>query len=299
MFTLKSKVALLKKLLFLKEVIDNGQIQSAAEKNGLRHSNLSKSISELEEEMHTTLLHRSPKGIEPTGTAQQLYEDIENISEYLDKIRETFINKGEMAGYITIFVGIGFIGNYLLKELSFFYAQHPKIRLDILMKKNINISKTDVAIVTESYTPRPKGKILLKIKSDMHLFSSDTYIKKHGKPKDINDMLQNYDLCMPLPYLNNQACHFISKKAKHLNTTADSEMVIFNLIQSGDGIALLHDWTSIAACNLICLDYLNFKIEHNFLIICNPAVEKTLKINALIGFLKNMCEKNNIKYTEY
>lgn len=299
MSTLKSKVALLKKLLSLKEVIDSGQIQTAAEKNGLRHSNLSKAISELEEEMHTVLLHRSPKGIEPTSASRLLYEDINNILKILDNIKNSFSDKEEMMGYITVFVGTGFIGNYLLKQLSFFYAQYPKIRLDIMTDKRINASKTDIAIITENYTPMPKGKILLRIKSDLHFFTTQEYVQKHGEPKDLNDMLKNYDLCMPLPYLNKPPCNFILKKAKHLNTTSDSEMIIFNLIQSGEGITLLHDWTAWISPNLIRLDYLDFKIEHDFLIIANPAVENTSKVKALIFFLKNLCDQNKLKYTEY
>ena len=47
--TIKTKIAFLRELLALKEVIDLGQIQAAAERNGFKHSNMSKMIADLEE----------------------------------------------------------------------------------------------------------------------------------------------------------------------------------------------------------------------------------------------------------
>lgn len=51
MATIKTRVTLLKELLALKEVIDTGQIQVAANKNGIKHSNMSKLISDLETQL--------------------------------------------------------------------------------------------------------------------------------------------------------------------------------------------------------------------------------------------------------
>ena len=57
--TIKTKISLLRELLALKQVIDLGQIQVAADRNGIKHSNLSKLITDLEERFKTILLIRS------------------------------------------------------------------------------------------------------------------------------------------------------------------------------------------------------------------------------------------------
>ena len=59
MATIKTKLALLKELLALKEVIDLGQIHAAADRNGIKHSNMSKMISDLEARFKAPLLIRS------------------------------------------------------------------------------------------------------------------------------------------------------------------------------------------------------------------------------------------------
>ena len=85
--TIKTKIAFLRELLALKEVIDLGQIQAAAERNGFKHSNMSKMISDLEARFKTRLLIRSSAGSIPTNTTRQLYADIENISNALDNVK--------------------------------------------------------------------------------------------------------------------------------------------------------------------------------------------------------------------
>ena len=68
--TIKSKITLLKELLALKEVVDLGQIQAAAERNGIKHSNMSKMISYLEERFKSIFLIRGPIGCFPTNATR-------------------------------------------------------------------------------------------------------------------------------------------------------------------------------------------------------------------------------------
>ena len=62
MSTLKSKTLLLKELLALKEVVDKGSIQIAANENGIKNSNLSQLIKDLEDRFNTKLINRNFDG---------------------------------------------------------------------------------------------------------------------------------------------------------------------------------------------------------------------------------------------
>ena len=57
--TIKTKVSLLRELLVLKEVIDAGQIQVAADRNGIKYSNLLKMITGLALEQITKELNET------------------------------------------------------------------------------------------------------------------------------------------------------------------------------------------------------------------------------------------------
>ncbi len=296
MATFKSRLSFLRDLLALKEVIDAGRIQGAARRNGIKQSNLSKIITDLESSMNTTLLQRSPKGVEPTNTARLLYTDIDNIVKSLDRISKMFEAAEDLAGYVTVYVSDGFLGNGLLKELSLFYARHLKIRLDIVTNAKVNPPDIDFAIVSDLSFPM-KGKMVFKTESKMSLYASKSYLDKHGVPRDMADLVQNFDICVQQRHLDDPSCRLILKKAKHLNTTSDSEAVVFSLIRSGDGIALLHDWDAARNPELTRLN-LDFGLTRPFYGVCNTASEKTPKIQALIQHLKNMSEDGRLNQIE-
>ena len=143
-----------------------------------------------------------------------------------------------------------------------------------------------MAIVDDLSSP-VKGKILFKSTGKQHLYASRSYLEKRGAPKDMNDLLQNFDLCVQQRHLNEPECQTILKKAKHLNTTSDAESVVLGLVLSGDGITVLHDWRARYLADLVRLD-LPFELTHTYFGVCNAAVEKTLKIQAMLHYLKSL-----------
>lgn len=155
MATFKANLSFLRELFALKEVMDAGQIQGAARRNGIKQSNLSKIISDLETELNTPLLNRSPKGVEPTNTARLLYTDIESIVKSLDKISAEFSDAEELTGCVTVFVEDGFLGSRLLKEISLFYAMYLNIRLSVWISLQTNTSVCRMLIWRFSAIFRP------------------------------------------------------------------------------------------------------------------------------------------------
>ena len=86
MSTLKTKMILLKELLALREVVDKGSIQIAANENGMKNSNMSQLVKDLEDRFNTKLINRGFDGSLPTNSAQIIYNDICAIEELLNKI---------------------------------------------------------------------------------------------------------------------------------------------------------------------------------------------------------------------
>lgn len=68
----KTKFAILKNLLYLKEVVEAGSISAAANKNGIKASNLSKVIKECESFFQKVLFSRTAHGVSPTQDALDL-----------------------------------------------------------------------------------------------------------------------------------------------------------------------------------------------------------------------------------
>lgn len=295
MATIKTKASLLRELLVLKEVVDIGQIYAAAERNGMKHSNMSKMLTDLESRFAAKFLMRSSAGCVPTNMARQIYSDIEQISDILDSILDNLNGPEELTGCISIWTEEGFVGSGLLTELSKLYSKYPKMRLDILTSRHTNMSNPDITIVDARSLQKIPGKTLFKFKTRAKFYTSPEYINKRGLPKDMDDMLENFDLCIRQQFLQFPECNFLLKRAKRLNTTADSASIIYQLVYEGDGIALMPEWCTNTNQRLIEVPNIDFCYEYQLTGIVNPLKLKSQKIHAFLQFFYEFCKEHNIE----
>lgn len=299
MSTLKSKLILLKELLALKEVVDKGSIQIAACENGIKNSNLSQLIKNLEDRFDTKLINRSFDGSQPTNSAQIIYNDICAIEGLLNKITETFVDLDALSGSMSVWTEEGLFGSYILKDLSEFYAKYPKIRLELLMRKEPDVSNMDILIIKPKLHPNVHGTVLFKFKTHLKFYSSKKYLAEHGMPKNINDLLENHDLCMVKRYLNLPEYQSIIKRARHLNTTSDSLALIYRLVNDGDGITVLPSWFHESSENLVCLQDLDFEYEMETQCICRTEIAESPKVSAFVNFFIDFCTGHNVPIDIY
>lgn len=299
MSTLKAKILLLKELLALKEVVDKGSIQVAACENGIKNSNLSQLIKNLEERFNSKLINRNFDGSQPTNSAQLIYNDICIIEETLNKISEKFLDIDALSGSMSVWTEEGLFGSFIMKDLSEFYAKYPKIRLELLMRKEPNISDMDILIIKPKLHPNIHGTILFKFKTHLKFYASKKYLDIHGAPQNINDLLENHDLCMVNRYMNLPEYQSIIKRAKHLNTTSDSLALIYRLVRDGDGITVFPSWFEESDKNLICIKDLDFEYEMETQCICRTEISESPKVLAFVNFFIDFCKGHNVPIDIY
>jgi DNA-binding transcriptional LysR family regulator len=299
MSTLKKKIILLKELLALKEVVDKGSIQIAAGENGIKNSNLSQLIKSLEERFHTKLINRNFDGSQPTNSTQLIYNDILNIEELLNKISENFVDVNALSGSMSVWTEEGLFGSFIMKDLSEFYAKYPKIRLELLMRKEPDIDNMDILIVKPKLHPDIHGTVLFKFKTHLKFYTSKKYLETHGVPKNINDLLEKHDLCMVIRYMNLPEVQSIIKRAKHLNTTSDSLALIYRLVNDGDGITVFPSWFEESSKNLVCLKNLDFEYEMETQCVCRTEIAESPKVRAFVNFFIDFCTGHEVPIDIY
>ena len=299
MSTLKTKIILLKELLALKEVVDKGSIQIAAGENGIKNSNLSQLIKDLEDRFDTKLINRNFDGSQPTNSAKLIYNDICAIEELLNKISENFVDIDALSGSMSVWTEEGLFGSFMLKDLSEFYAKYPKIRLELLMKQNPDVSNTDILIVNSKVHPNIRGTVLFKFKAHKKFYASKKYLETRGVPKNLADLLENHDLCMLNRYMNLPEFQNIMKHAKHLNTTSDSLALMYRLVNDGDGITVFPQWFEESSKNLVCLKDLDFKYETEMQCICRTEIAESPKVKAFVNFFIDFCTGHNVPIDIY
>jgi len=299
MSTLKTKALLLKELLALKEVIDKGSIQIAAGENGIKNSNMSALIKDLEDRFDTKLINRGFDGSQPTKSAQLIYNDICAIEDLVNKISENFLDVNALSGSMSVWTEEGLFGSFIMKDLAEFYAKYPKIRLELLMRKEPNISNMDILIIKPKLHPNVHGTVLFKFKTHLKFYSSKKYLESRGVPKNINDLLENHDLCMVNRYMNLPEYQSIIKRAKHLNTTSDSLALIYRLVNDGDGITVFPSWFEESSEKLVCIKDLDFEYEMETQCICRTEIAESPKVRAFVNFFIDFCNGHDVPIDIY
>ncbi|MBS7386843.1 MAG: LysR family transcriptional regulator, partial [Alphaproteobacteria bacterium] len=240
------------------------------------------------------LINRNFDGSQPTNSTQIIYNDICTIEELLNKILDTFIDPDDLSGYMSVWAEEGLFGSFFMKDLSEFYAKYPKIRLELLMRKEPDINNMDILIIKPTVHPNILGTLLFKFKTRLQFYTSQKYLSANGMPKNMNDLLENHNLCLVDRYINLQEFRNIIKRAKHLNTTSDSLALISRLVNEGDGITILPSWFKETHTNLICLDELDFNYETEIQCICRNQIAETPKVRAFVNFFTNLCSCHNM-----
>jgi DNA-binding transcriptional LysR family regulator len=123
-------------------VVEEGTIAAAAERSHIAAAAVSKRISELEAALHTQLLTRTNKGVEPTAAGIALLNRARLVLHELD---ETYLQMREYAsgvrGHVRVFANISAITQFLPGEIKSFLDQHPQVQVELSERVSLVITK--------------------------------------------------------------------------------------------------------------------------------------------------------------
>lgn len=137
-------------------VLEEGTISQAAQREHIAAAAVSRRIAELEQQLGTSLLRRTNKGVSPTQAGLELLYRARSI---LNSVQDTKAHiqgysQGQQ-GYIHVLANISAISQNLPQLLSDFMRLHPSVRLKIEEKNSLTIvydiekSHADIGIYTE------------------------------------------------------------------------------------------------------------------------------------------------------
>lgn len=113
-------------------IVEEGSIAKAATRIHLAPSAVSKRIAELEGHLHTQLLIRNNRGIEPTFAGRTLIRHARNVLRGLDElVTEIREFSSGARGRVRLFANISSITQFLPHDLKSFLTQHPSIDIDL------------------------------------------------------------------------------------------------------------------------------------------------------------------------
>ncbi len=282
------KTILLRKILSFDAVAKEGNITAAAEKNGMKQSNISNYISDLEKKIGAKLFERVDRRMMLTEAGKKIYEIGCAIEKGICKVDNYSLQDTTVSGAIRLWTSDGLAAGYLSSCLPGFYSQYPDVKIEIICSINAPdvLYDADLAVVYEE-PKHPDAVILFKHNLKFGLFASMEYLSRFGYPRDISDIQENHRLCARSNYKEvwNEWRIFVDG-CQNVAAETNSSSMLMQLTKDGIGIALHPLSVGKREKDLVCLEKIKFGVSHPFWIISHRDVKDLKKIRALIDYIK-------------
>ena len=227
----------------------------AARALGLPKSNVSRSVTRLEELLGTRLFHRSTREVTLTAAGVALSQRARDIIERAAEAQD-FI--GSLAhgprGSIRVNAGIGFGLNVLGPELARFLQRYPNVdvALDLESRSADLVSRAiDVAV---RMGPLPDSSLITVRLGSMrrYLCAAPTYLEQRGIPNSV-DALKDHDI-IEMPGSEGRPREWVFNRgdeqariARHPRVRVNEALTIHRLVQSGAGLGIVSGYLSTPA----------------------------------------------------
>lgn len=285
---IKSKSVLIRNLLCFMEAAKHGTVSAAADANGMKQSNFSNCIKDLEGQFNCELFNRIYNGVSLTENGREFFKiacDLENV---LFKIENFSTTVHKVSGDVRLWISEGLGATYLSSCLPEFLIQYPDVHIEIYCSIDSPkiVQEADMAIVYEK--PKQNDAVIISENSlKFGLFASVSYLSKYGIPKSLEDLMENHKICDRDNFVNVwPEWNELINGSKHIVTTTNSSSMLMRLTKDGIGIGLHPLGIAKKEKDLIHLSRIGCDLEHPFWIISHAASKDIPKIRALIDYIK-------------
>lgn len=226
-------------------VTETGSFTKAAKSMGYTQSAVSQMIKTLEEELDTTLIRRSKKGIELSPDGEEFLPYIKNI---YNAHRELMEKRNEMKGLAGGVIRIGTLAsistNWLPMLMKEFREKYPSVHFDLKQGEYTNISgwikegSVDMGFVNpdaaQGLTTVPlKRDEMLAVLPRGHRLAEKESVSLEELAKEPYILLDEGEVCEPLEYFR---ANFIEPNTQYI---VYDDYTIMSMVEEGLGVSVL------------------------------------------------------------
>lgn len=176
---------------FAFQVARLGTLSAAAEVLNVHHSTVFRRIDALERRLNTRLFHRHPRGYTPTDAGQLLLSTALRTQEEFDRLLGQLAGADDQISGTVIVTTVNTLSAQLTPLLAQFQQLYPEIRIEFVVDPRLFKLEYGEAHISLRPGAKPKDpdyivQHLCTLKNT--LYASDTYIKKHGRMKNLEDI---------------------------------------------------------------------------------------------------------------
>jgi len=255
-------------LSLLVDIIDAGNLSSAARRLRMSRANVSYRLNQFERELGQQLLRRTTRRVEPTALGLRLYEHGRAIRDELVAARESVSLLGQsLSGRVRVSVPSGFGQIVMARWLVAFKRLYPDIAINVVFENRVeDLMRGEVDIAVRVMRDPPESLVARKLGDVNYVIcASARYSAKHALPQNLAE-LRSAPVIAASVFINQ--FHLTANHGEGgaheliLEPTVSSEnsmflrecilqdlgigivpdYVVASEIASGEVVATLHDW---------------------------------------------------------
>lgn len=230
--------------LFL-AIADSGTLTGAAKTLEVNHSTVFRRLNSFEKEIGGRLFERLNHGYALTAMGEELLVEAKKIAISFDDMERHIVGKDiQPKGTVKITAPNNIAYRYLPRYLAEFNLIYPEIKIELLVSNlefNMTNRQADIAIrATPSPPEHLVGRMIREI--NWSVFASDVYKKKHGYPKNIEQLNEHILIGATGSMKNLPAFIWLEKNlSQQIKIRCDEMTTMAAFVEEGYGLAILPD----------------------------------------------------------
>ncbi|HAT87918.1 MAG TPA: LysR family transcriptional regulator [Rhizobiales bacterium] len=179
------------KLQLFAKVVETHSFTTAANLLGISRTTASKAIAELEQDLKTSLLHRSTRHISPTESGAEYYTRIQSILSDLQEAVEAVQSlTGQARGLIRINMPLSFGIRHIGDALTDFMVSHPALKIETHLTDRFVDPIQEGYDLTLRIADLEDSALMSRKLAPIHrvVCTSPDYLAKNGTPQSPKDL---------------------------------------------------------------------------------------------------------------
>lgn len=166
-----------------------GSFAKASAELGLSHSSISRRMTQLENSLQTTLLHRTATGVSLTEAGLSIHAEAKDMASAALAIRNTSEKASSLAGSIR-FETIDATAFFLLPYLNEFTERHPEIEIDLRLNQHlVDLDRGEADVVLRATNAPPDNYVGYHVANHAFgIFGTAELINRYPPGTPLNDL---------------------------------------------------------------------------------------------------------------
>lgn len=278
--------------LFMLSALDNCHSKRrTAETIGASVDTVNKYIASLEAELGLRLVVCSERGCSLTPAGENILRRIRRMQDILFEIYAAKNSSDNAAQIVTIGMETGISANLFIDDIDRFFNRFNNIRLQAILLDRDTRGTTPPDIVLSHILPADENIVLQTVrKFPCKAFAAQSYLEKHGRPQDMNDLINNHRLvCKTYSRYHDEKYLDLLESARHVCYLSDNDHEVVDAARNGAGICILP--ICLEDSSLVCLNNLDWESSVTIYLFSSRRAIDNPAIGEVVTYFRELFEK--------